>query len=216
MPVTTRSGRVRAARITDLAAVGELSRLAHRTPTEMAGTGGPGGRTTGGDVRERHERPTRSLGLPVTASHVSRVQSLPHAPGCLPAPRSALCLRGGRPAGRSGSRGARHQPRRVDRGRAGCRGQRRRRRHPLPARAAPAARWLTPRRLALPRRLRRPRRQRGAVHAGRLRALWGGDASSSAIRRCASRVCAASTPRPWASAARCPRMPWSWPGSTGA
>lgn len=71
MPVTTRSGRVRAARITDLAAVGELSRLAHRSPTEMAGSGGPGGRTADGDARERHERPTRSLGLPVTASHVS-------------------------------------------------------------------------------------------------------------------------------------------------
>ncbi len=31
MPATTRSGRVRAARLTDLAAVGELSRLAHPT-----------------------------------------------------------------------------------------------------------------------------------------------------------------------------------------
>lgn len=59
MPVTTRSGRVRAARITDLAAVGELSRLAHRALTETGAT------------RERPERPTRSLGLPVTASHVS-------------------------------------------------------------------------------------------------------------------------------------------------
>jgi hypothetical protein len=52
MPATTRSGRVRSARLTDLAAVGELSRLAH------PGTG-------------RSERQVRSLGLPVTASHVS-------------------------------------------------------------------------------------------------------------------------------------------------
>jgi hypothetical protein len=64
MPLMPRSGRVRAARITDLAAVGELSRLAH--PASADGHG-PGGRTP----REGQERPTRSLGLPVTASHVS-------------------------------------------------------------------------------------------------------------------------------------------------
>ena len=60
---TTRSGRVRAARLTDLSAVGELSRLAHPSidihPTD--------GRA---EVDEA-DRPMRSLGLPVTASHVS-------------------------------------------------------------------------------------------------------------------------------------------------
>ncbi len=59
----SRSGRVRAARITDLAAVAELSRLAH--PPQADGRG-PGQAT-----REPAEPPTRSLGLPVTASHVS-------------------------------------------------------------------------------------------------------------------------------------------------
>jgi hypothetical protein len=64
MPVTTRSGRVRPARLTDLAAVGELSRLAHRA-TDVA--------TADAFPRdgERQPRPMRSLGLPVTASHVS-------------------------------------------------------------------------------------------------------------------------------------------------
>lgn len=62
MPATTRSGRVRAARLTDLAAVGELSRLAHPSieidPVNGARTDEP-------------QRLMRSLGLPVTASHVS-------------------------------------------------------------------------------------------------------------------------------------------------
>ena len=62
MPATTRSGRVRAARLTDLAAVGELSRLAH--PNEHDHGRG----STGGDDAPRR---IRSLGLPVTASHVS-------------------------------------------------------------------------------------------------------------------------------------------------
>ena len=61
MPATTRSGRVRAARLTDLAAVGELSRLAHPS-IEI--------HPTGGRAEEPH-RAMRSLGLPVTASHVS-------------------------------------------------------------------------------------------------------------------------------------------------
>ena len=64
MPTAARSGRVRAARLTDLAAVGELSRLAHPS-IEIA----PQRRAP-----RRSEQPTprmRSLGLPVTASHVS-------------------------------------------------------------------------------------------------------------------------------------------------
>ena len=67
MPVTARSGRVRPARLTDLAAVGELSRLSHPPHTEVHG--GNGG--SGSDPSEQHERPMRSLGLPVTATHVS-------------------------------------------------------------------------------------------------------------------------------------------------
>ncbi|HKZ91300.1 MAG TPA: hypothetical protein VJZ50_04110 [Candidatus Limnocylindrales bacterium] len=67
MPLMPRAGRVRAARITDLAAVGELSRLAH--PAQSDGHG-PGGRSPR-DGPERLERPIRSLGLPVTASHIS-------------------------------------------------------------------------------------------------------------------------------------------------
>ena len=67
MPATTRSGRTRAARLTDLAALGELSRLAHPGHSELHGANG----RPSGDAAERHERPMRSLGLPVTASHVS-------------------------------------------------------------------------------------------------------------------------------------------------
>jgi hypothetical protein len=58
----TRSGRVRAARLTDLAAVGELSRLAHPSIEIHA---------DGGHRADDPQRPMRSLGLPVTASHVS-------------------------------------------------------------------------------------------------------------------------------------------------
>ena len=45
MPVTPRSGRVRPARLTDLAAVGELSRLAHSPHAEVHGTNDLSGRT---------------------------------------------------------------------------------------------------------------------------------------------------------------------------
>ncbi len=62
-PATTRSGRVRAARLTDLSAVGELSRLAH--PSEERD-----GRESAGASEDLRRR-TRSLGLPVTAGHVS-------------------------------------------------------------------------------------------------------------------------------------------------
>ncbi len=64
MPAASRSGRVRAARLTDLAAVGELSRLAHPS-IEIHGDDGHV------PAIETPERPMRSLGLPVTASHVS-------------------------------------------------------------------------------------------------------------------------------------------------
>ena len=62
MPATTRSGRVRAARLTDLAAVGELSRLAHPS-IEI--------HSSDGARVDEPPRTMRSLGLPVTASHVS-------------------------------------------------------------------------------------------------------------------------------------------------
>jgi hypothetical protein len=64
MPATPRSGRVRAARLTDLAAVGELSRLAHASIDIHGSDDRPA-------AADDATRPTRSLGLPVTASHVS-------------------------------------------------------------------------------------------------------------------------------------------------
>jgi hypothetical protein len=51
--MTARQGRIRPARLTDLAALGELSRLSHRAQVEAA------------------DASVRSLGLPVQASHVS-------------------------------------------------------------------------------------------------------------------------------------------------
>jgi hypothetical protein len=51
--MTATQGHIRSARLTDLPALGELSRLSHAYPAE------------------EHERPVRSLGLPVTASQVS-------------------------------------------------------------------------------------------------------------------------------------------------
>jgi hypothetical protein len=51
--MSSRQGRVRLARLTDLAALGELSRLSHRAGPDEA------------------DRSVRSLGLPVQASHVS-------------------------------------------------------------------------------------------------------------------------------------------------
>ena len=63
MPTTGRTGRVRAARLTDLAAVGELSRLAH--PSIEIDANGSVPRA------EQPPRRMRSLGLPVTAGHVS-------------------------------------------------------------------------------------------------------------------------------------------------
>jgi hypothetical protein len=67
MPVSTRLGRVRPARLTDLSAVGELSRLSHPAHAEVHGGNG----RARPENQEAHERPMRSLGLPVTASHVS-------------------------------------------------------------------------------------------------------------------------------------------------
>jgi hypothetical protein len=51
--VTSRQGRVRPARLTDLPALGELSRLSHRLG------------------QEEQDRSVRSLGLPIQASHIS-------------------------------------------------------------------------------------------------------------------------------------------------
>ncbi|MFV2063095.1 MAG: hypothetical protein ACC726_06215 [Chloroflexota bacterium] len=67
MPTTPRTGRTRPARLTDLAALGDLSRLAHPEHSEVHGTDGQ----PASDENGQHKRPMRSLGLPVTASHVS-------------------------------------------------------------------------------------------------------------------------------------------------
>ena len=67
MPTAARPGRTRSARLTDLAAVGDLSRLAHPAHAEVHAEGDP----ALASPPELHERPMRSLGLPVTASHVS-------------------------------------------------------------------------------------------------------------------------------------------------
>jgi hypothetical protein len=64
---STRPGRVRPARLTDLAALGELSRLAHPAPRDGAAPAGP--RPTDG-IDGQVPR-IRSLGLPLTAGHVS-------------------------------------------------------------------------------------------------------------------------------------------------
>ena len=90
MPATTRSGRVRAARLTDLSAVGELSRLAHPAVEVHASNGRAG--------RDEADRRTRSLGLPVTASHVS-VFSLFRMPLGAFQPNDQLYDEGGRLSG---------------------------------------------------------------------------------------------------------------------
>jgi hypothetical protein len=97
VPVTPRSGRVRAARITDLAAVGELSRLAHPA-TDLSDSGIVSGASRS-DV-EQPQRPMRSLGLPVSASHVS-VFSLFRMPlgAFLPNDQMYVYEEGGRLAG---------------------------------------------------------------------------------------------------------------------
>jgi hypothetical protein len=58
---------VRPARLTDLAALGELSRLANPTPRDGTGPSGP----RAGDGSDGQMPRIRSLGLPLTASHVS-------------------------------------------------------------------------------------------------------------------------------------------------
>ena len=142
------SGKVRAARLTDLAALGELSRLCQ---------------SDGAD--------TRSLGLPVNGPPIG-VFSLFRLPLGAFRPNDLMYVyeEEGRIAGlvrverESG-------PRRVDdRGaRRGRDGQRRR--HPLPPRPAAPARGRQAGGRPLPRRLRRRGRQRRAAHAGRLHAL---------------------------------------------
>ena len=142
------AGKVRAARLTDLAALGELSRLCQ---------------SDGAD--------TRSLGLPVNGPPIG-VFSLFRLPLGAFRPNDLMFVyeEEGRIAGLVRvEREA--DPRRVDdrRARRGRDGQRRR--HPLPARPAAPARGRQACRRALPRRLRRRRRQRRAADAGGLHAL---------------------------------------------
>ena len=116
-------GKVRAARLTDLAALGELSRLCQSDSAN-----------------------TRSLGLPAHRTADRRVQPVPAAAGRLPAERPHVRLRGGGPHRGPRPRGARERPRRVDDPRARCGRDGRCRRHPLPARPAAAARGREARR----------------------------------------------------------------------
>ncbi len=143
-----RGGKVRAARLTDLSALGELSRLAQAEDSRRALAGAPAG-----------------------GSADRRLHPLPAPAGRVPAERPALRPRARRAPRRAPPRRARQRARRVD-DRGARRGRpRRRRRHPLPAGAVLPSRRRQARGDPLPRRLRRRRRQRGAVHAGRLRAL---------------------------------------------
>ena len=142
------SGKVRPARLTDLAALGELSRLCQ---------------SDGAD--------TRSLGLPVNGPPIG-VFSLFRLPLGAFRPNDLMFVyeEDGRIAGlvrverESG-------PRRMDDRGARCRRHGQRGRDPLSARPAAPARGRETWRGALPRRLRRRRRQRRAAHAGRVHAL---------------------------------------------
>ena len=126
------TGKVRAARLTDLAALGELSRLA-----QADGEG------------------TRSLGLPVTGPRIGMF-SLFRLPARRVQPqRRDVRLRPRRARGRPAARGARQPARRVDGRRARRRRRHGRGRRALPAGPAPAARRRQARRGPVPRRLRR-------------------------------------------------------------
>ena len=116
-PVSGRSGKVRVARLTDLAALGELSRLCQQETADA-----------------------RSLGLPGERSADRRVQPVPAAARRLPAARPAVRLRGGGRAVRPGPGRARDVARRMDDRRARRDRAGRGRRHPLPPRPAPPAR----------------------------------------------------------------------------
>ena len=110
-------GKVRAARLTDLAALGELSRLCQ---------------SDGAD--------TRSLGLPVSGPPIG-VFSLFRLPLGAFQPNDLMYVyEEDGPPRRPRPRGARHRPRRVDDRGARCGRDGRCRRHPLPARPAAAAR----------------------------------------------------------------------------
>ncbi len=138
-------GKVRAARLTDLAALGELSRLA-----------------------QADSEGTRSLGLPVTGPRIGMFSLFRLPLGAFSPQRRDVRLRPRRPRRRPAPRGARQPARRVDGGRA-RRGRRHGRgRRALPARPAPPARRRQARRGPVPRGLRRRGRQRRAVHAGGL------------------------------------------------
>ena len=173
------SGKVRPARLTDLAALGELSRLCQ---------------SDGAD--------TRSLGLPGQRPADRGVQPVPPAARCLPPERPDVRLRGGRPDRRARPGRARERPRRMDDRGARCGRDGQRRRDPLPPRPAAAARRREAGRGALPRRLRRCRRQRRAADAGRVHALRRGARPVPGDRpgRCPSR--GPTTERPAAASAR--------------
>ena len=132
------------ARLTDLAALGELSRLC-----------------------QSDDAATRSLGLPVSGPPIG-VFSLFRLPLGAFRPNDLMYVyEEDGPASPAWSASSASRPRRVDDRRARRGRDGRRRRHPLPARPAAPARGRKRGAGALPRRLRRRRRQRRAVHAGR-------------------------------------------------
>ena len=164
--VSGRSGKVRVARLTDLAALGELSRLCQQRDGRHALA-----RPAGQRAADRH------------------VQPVPPAARRVPAARPAVRLRGGgRPVG---PRPGRARDVRATSGRSSSStrsgmaeaGDIRFRlvQHLL---RDGAKRGRDP----LPRRLRRRGRQRRAVHAGRLRPLRRGAAPVPAARRDAARA----------------------------
>ena len=118
-------------------------------------------------VRRRRHPVARPAGERATDR---RVQPVPPAARGVPAERPDVRLRGRGPDRGAPARRARVDPRRVDDRGARRRRDGQRRRHPLSARAAAAARGRQASRRALPRRLRRRGRQRRAADAGRLHA----------------------------------------------
>ena len=143
-----KQGKVRAARLTDLAALGELSRLCQSDDAVD-----PLARTAGQRPADRG------------------VQPVPAAARRLSPERPDVRLRGGWPDRRTHPRGAGVDPRRVDDRRARCGRHGRRRRHPLPAGQPAPARGRQARCRAIPRRVCRRRRERGTDDAGGLHPL---------------------------------------------
>ena len=170
------AGKVRAARLTDLAALGELSRLAQNDGESHAL---PGAARVGAPDRR------------CSACSACRWARSGRTTCCTCSSATATS----RACCASSARRPRDEWTMVE---LDAVGEARRRRHPLPPRPAPVARRFEARGGSLSRRVRRRRRQHRAVHAGRLHALRGG--ADAVPRRSAVRL-----PRPWTdeAAAEC-------------